>query len=64
MATLLDPVDFLCEPADSTAGRSPSRPVIPVTPMLASGMGQFHCLERRLTMVKYHALTVSFTVVR
>ncbi|MDB5353634.1 MAG: antirepressor regulating drug resistance protein [Phycisphaerales bacterium] len=51
MATLLEAVEFLVNsPHPATA-----------TPMLASGMGQFHCLERRLIMVKQRTVRKSLS---
>jgi hypothetical protein len=52
MATLLDAMDFLCERSNRSNPEERPRPAFPATAVLASGMGQFHCLERRLTMVK------------
>jgi len=43
MTTLLDAIDFMSQRA---------RPRLLATPVLASGMGQFHNLQRRLTMVR------------
>lgn len=43
MTTLLDAVDFLSQP---------TRPRLAATRVLASGMGQFHNLQRRLTMIR------------
>jgi hypothetical protein len=51
MATLLDAVEFLCDRRRPAAA----------TPVVASGMGQFHCLERRLRMVKQHAMSRSLS---
>lgn len=49
MATLLDAMDFLCERPERSER---PHPAYPATAVMATGMGQFHCLERRLTMVK------------
>ena len=51
MSTLVEAVEFLCDRRHPAAA----------TPMLASGMGQFHCLERRLRMVKLHAINKSLS---
>jgi beta-lactamase regulating signal transducer with metallopeptidase domain len=43
MTTLVDAIDFLSQR---------TRPRFAATPVIASGMGQFHNLQRRLTMVR------------
>jgi hypothetical protein len=45
MTTLVDAIDFLSQ-------RTRRRPRFAAVPVLASGMGQFHNLQRRLTMVR------------